>query len=498
MTTVLSEVPTGQVEDELVALAGQLAAGTCRWLLLLAEFDRREGWGGFGIRSCVHWLSIRLAISPSTARAQLKVAHALAGLPLVTDQFAAGRLSYSQVRALCRVADAQNEAELVRLAQEMNAEQLERMCRLLRGLDDQTDAEAADGTSMVTRWSEDGTATIRVRLPTDDAAVVVAAVEERVKKMGLPSAVPWDARRALALAELVVGGAAAGSPGRERPLVHITIPLADLEAAKGGTMDGRPIAHATVRRMLCDGSVVGVVLDGNGQPVSAGTTSRVPSPKIQRQVDVRDGKLCTYPGCGRPAEETHHVVHWVDGHRTAVEILASLCAFHHRAHHRDVFDIDIDPVDGLIRFTRPGGGPILARAPTIGSTRELQAAFPIPPGTIPSRWDGSPLLVRELIPPRREKAEATGLRFASIHPPAQTAARIGHTLGCRFEHDSGIWVTSHPDLITITTGHNGRGSLLWVDLTTRPQHLRTTLTAIGLTVPHEEEEGRQPRGSDDV
>ena len=72
------------------------------------------------------------------------MAHALAGLPLVTEQFGAGRLSYSQVRALCRVADTTNEGELVELAQEMNADQLERMCRLLRGLDDATDAEVPD------------------------------------------------------------------------------------------------------------------------------------------------------------------------------------------------------------------------------------------------------------------------------------------------------------------------------------------------------------------
>ncbi len=124
------------------------------------------------------------------------MAHALAGLPLVTEQFGAGRLSYSQVRALCRVADTTNEGELVELAQEMNADQLERMCRLLRGLDDATDADVPDLTSMTVRWAEDGTATIRVRLPNDDAAAVVTAVEERVKRAALPSEVPWEARRA--------------------------------------------------------------------------------------------------------------------------------------------------------------------------------------------------------------------------------------------------------------------------------------------------------------
>jgi len=481
MTATMSEAPIGQLEDELVSLAGQLAAGLCRWLLLLAEFDRREGWGGYGIQSCVHWLSIRLAISPSTARAQLRVAHALPGLPVVTQHFASGRLSYSQVRALCRVADATNEAELVELAREMNADQLERMCRLLRGLDDETDAEVDDRTSMVTRWDDDGMATIRIRLPTDEAAPITAAVEERVRMMGLPSSVPLEARRALALTDLVADGSSVTAPSRERPLVHITVPLADLEAAKGGTIDGRPIADATVRRMLCDGSVVGVVLGEDGRPVSVGTKTRVPSPRIQRAVDVRDGRLCTYPGCGRPAEETHHVVHWIDGHRTAADILTSLCGYHHRAHHRGRCNIVLDAETGQVRFTRPDGGPILTRAATTGTTADVASRFPIEPGTVPSRWDGSPLLASELTPPLREHTAPTRLRFGSHRSGEATATRVSRTLRCRFEQENGVWVTSSPDLITITPEPAG-GCLVTAELTTHPAHLATTLTAIGLTL----------------
>ena len=62
MSAALCEVPIGRVEEELVGLTGQLSAGLCRWLLLLGEFDRRQGWAGWGIRSCAHWLSIRLAV----------------------------------------------------------------------------------------------------------------------------------------------------------------------------------------------------------------------------------------------------------------------------------------------------------------------------------------------------------------------------------------------------------------------------------------------------
>lgn len=169
--------------------------------------------------------------------------------------------------------------------------------------------------------------------------------------------------------------------------------------ARGGTIDGRPIADSSIRRMLCDGSVVGVAVDEHGRPVSVGNKTRVPSAKVQRAVDVRDGKRCTFPACGRPAEETHHVVHWVDAKRTEVGILTSLCGYHHRAHHRGRFDIDLDPATDLVRFNRPDGSVILDRAPV----RALAAlALPVEPGTEPTTWDGSPLLASELSPPLRE------------------------------------------------------------------------------------------------
>jgi len=52
-----------------------------------------------------------------------------------------------------------------------------------------------------------------------------------------------------------------------------------------------------------------------------------------------------------------------------------------------------------------------------------------------------------------------------------------------------VWVTSTPDLITVTPDQAGAGSLVTVELTTHPHQLTTTLTAIGLTsiaadVPH--------------
>ena len=93
-----------QLSEEICTLAGQIAAATCRWLLLLAEFDRRGEWSDGETKTCADWLSWRCSIMPATAREQLRVARRLRELPRVTAAFASGVLSYSKVRAITLVA----------------------------------------------------------------------------------------------------------------------------------------------------------------------------------------------------------------------------------------------------------------------------------------------------------------------------------------------------------------------------------------------------------
>src|SRR5947208_16909795 len=50
-------VPTERLEAEACTLAAQLAAATCRFLLIVAELDRREAWRQWGCASMAQWLS---------------------------------------------------------------------------------------------------------------------------------------------------------------------------------------------------------------------------------------------------------------------------------------------------------------------------------------------------------------------------------------------------------------------------------------------------------
>src|SRR5436305_9547336 len=94
---------TAELAYELLDLNTRLTVLTARWLGVLAEFDRREGWRNDGQLSCVDWLVWRCGMSRKTAYDRVRVAHELKRRPAVRERFESGTLSYSKVRAITRV-----------------------------------------------------------------------------------------------------------------------------------------------------------------------------------------------------------------------------------------------------------------------------------------------------------------------------------------------------------------------------------------------------------
>src|SRR5690348_2310216 len=119
-------VPLARLEERICELAAHLAAGTCRFLQLVAEFDERRGWACWDLPSCAAWLAWKCQVAPGTAREQVRVARALGDLPVICGQFAAGRMSYAKVRAITRIATPQTEAGLAEITGPMTAAQCER------------------------------------------------------------------------------------------------------------------------------------------------------------------------------------------------------------------------------------------------------------------------------------------------------------------------------------------------------------------------------------
>ena len=82
-----------ELEEEIVLLAAHLHAAEHRFLTLVAEFDRRQGWKLAGHRSCAHWLAFRCGYDLGTARERVRAARALVDLPETSAAMSRGELS---------------------------------------------------------------------------------------------------------------------------------------------------------------------------------------------------------------------------------------------------------------------------------------------------------------------------------------------------------------------------------------------------------------------
>jgi hypothetical protein len=428
--------PLERLEREIGELAAHIHAATCRWLTLVAEFDRREGWAEWGCKSCAHRLSWRCALAPSAAREQVRVARRLSDLPGIRAAFGRGELSYSQVRALSRVATPELEPALLEVARYATAAQLERTLRAYRGVLER-ELSAADLTHgdryLVCEHDDDGSLLLRARLPADEGALVLAALDAakdslRAEPQGTaePSsegrgvsaeteAPPASNASALmVMAEtLLASGAAERSGGDSyQVIVHVDtavlgderqtqaepgVPTAAGHEPDGACQldDGQPLHAETARRLACDASVVRI-LERDGRPLSVGRRTRSVPPALRRALQTRD-RCCRFPGCTqRRFLHAHHIDHWAHGGSTELTNLVQLCRFHHRLVHEGGFTLERVGRRGELRFRRPDGRP-LSPGPDLRSVqddlerRNRRRGLQIRPDTCASRWTGERL-----------------------------------------------------------------------------------------------------------
>jgi hypothetical protein len=427
--------PLEVIEREITRLASDINAATCRWLDLVAEYDARDGWAHWGARSCADWVSLNCAISPHAAREHVRVARRLQELPLVRAAFAAGRLSYSKARAVTRIEDIDREHEIVELAATATAAQLE---RLVRGYRRVVAVERIAQGGPPERWADwgyddDGSLLLRARLPAEEGALVVAALErardlrdvsaetpvadgeppaaalEAAPTAGEPHAVALEApptageRRADALL-LVTESFMAAEPrtrtggDRCQVVVHVDVATLTGDGAAGPPAEGvsaetrceldggPPLAAVTARRLACDASIVRII-ERDGRPLSVGRRTRSIPTALRRALDARDGG-CQFPGCGsRRHVDAHHIEHWARGGETRLGNLVQLCRRHHRLLHEEGYAVERD--DGRLVFRRPDGRRIAAHpAPPRGhATRVRSAGACVPPQSTFERLD---------------------------------------------------------------------------------------------------------------
>ena len=410
------------LEREITDLCAQINAASYRLLQLISELDDAAPWGAWGLKSCAHWLNWRCGISLNAAREKVRVAHALKDLPAISSAFESGQLSFSKVRALTRIADPANEAKLLELAFHATAAQVEKLVRAYRRvgrLTERDQAMARHAARELTYYhDDDGSLIIRARLPAEEGAVVLQALNAAMDAQYTGSyddttenaaknvtAVTSDnenrfaQRRADALTTMAEtalrqdpGHGPEPQPSAKRYQVVVHVTAETLAAGEDGRCEldnGPRLAPDTARRIACDGSLLRITDDATGNPLNIGRKTRAVPPAMQRALRSRDHG-CRFPGCTHDRfVDAHHIQHWANGGETALDNLVLLCRRHHRLVHEGGFGVE-RIADRALRFTRPDGRAITEH-PRLPDARDIEgfrcqsidaADWIIPAGTL--------------------------------------------------------------------------------------------------------------------
>ncbi|HUP74494.1 MAG TPA: DUF222 domain-containing protein [Acidimicrobiales bacterium] len=286
-------VVTERLEADICELFGQISAAGARLVLMIAEFDDRQAWAGWGCRSAAHWLSWKCGVGIHAAREKLRVGHALAALPTTRSAFERGELSYSQVRSMTRIAGPHNEAALVAIASTYLTTHL------------------AEGTGV------------------DDYRTVVFADDTVTNPDPVRHHDHCDCR---------CSEDNDAPPVRDAPRAHL----------EGGAM----LSAETIRRIWCDSTVTRVELrDSTITAIEEPT--RTISAALRRALKLRDTQ-CRFPGCCAKRIDAHHIRYRSHKGPTTLTNLLSLCRFHHKLIHEGGYSVSRG-ADGDLRFHDPHG-----------------------------------------------------------------------------------------------------------------------------------------------
>jgi hypothetical protein len=152
----------------------------------------------------------------------------------------------------------------------------------------------------------------------------------------------------------------------ETPAAEETPPAADpddpADPARCHVEDGPAIPVTAAQMIGCIAALSWMRHGAEGEVLDLGRRRRRPNAAIRRAARERDKGRCRFPGCESRRVDLHHIRHWINGGRTELINLISLCRYHHRLVHERGYLIAPVP-GGTFAFTRPDGAPLPASSP---------------------------------------------------------------------------------------------------------------------------------------
>ena len=358
--------------EEITELSAHIDAAQYQFLLLLEEYDREKGWQAHGLASAAEWLNWQCGISMGPAREKVRVARALPELPKISEAFRLGRISYSKVRAMTRVATAENEDVLLNVALHGTAAHVERQVsdyrRYKRAEALQLENQRHDHRKLSWLLDDQGYWVFRGRFTPEQGAIISKAFEAALDQLfdedtdfTNSSVAQRQADAMERVAEQFLAGGEGTRTGGDRYQVIVHTNEGTLSEQGDGVKskletgmdEAIHVSAETSRRVACDCSVVHMKQSEKGEPLSIGRKSRTVPPAIRRALKHRDGG-CVFPGCNcRRFTDAHHIKHWADGGETSMDNLVLLCRRHHRLMHEGGFSVALK--EGKAEFTSPEG-----------------------------------------------------------------------------------------------------------------------------------------------
>jgi hypothetical protein len=326
-----------------------LDAEEARWL---REAQALKIWKPLGMTNAQDYMERILGYSPKAAQDRMRVAEALAELPVLETALAKGELAFSAVRELCRVAKPETEAAWASAAKGKNLRQIETLVTGRSPGDLPDDPPSPDVRTHVVRFelSPETFAALRQARSildsehgtnlTDNDFITVLANVVIEGAVDLPAA--SDGEQAQSAAEVpsddcravdarANGPTRGGHPPMTRAKYQVAVTVC--ERCKQGWQLGAgaaiAIGPAAVARAECHAQHIGS-LDA-AVPERA---SQDISPAVARLVWRRDEGRCQTPGCrSSRALENHHIVPRSEGGGHEPANLRLTCSACHHAQH---------------------------------------------------------------------------------------------------------------------------------------------------------------------
>jgi len=305
-------------DEHLVAAVDAVHATVCRGqrelLSLIAKVDRRESWLSSGARDTAHWVSMRYGISCWKANRWIAAAHALEGLPRLSDALVSGELGLDKVIELTRFASPGTEAGLIAWAKGVSCATVRHRADVERRASIEEDLDA-ERSRFVSWWyfDEGRRLGLEAELPAAQGAIVVRALERATDAIPeMPDERDGSfapTRRADALVALC-SARIARDADQDRATVIVHAQLDGLKGGVGGCeIDGGPVVHpqtvracsATLVSRACSRTGPGMPLASAAHPAnpqrgcsarSATATASVGSPGAERDDLPRPTTSC--------------------------------------------------------------------------------------------------------------------------------------------------------------------------------------------------------------